>query len=98
MLELGELFLQLDMDVKCSVKETATGTSCSVFVECLVRSLYDARVIGQASVGIGAEHQYLMSIDISDLSALLTCNLTEIRIYSFFHELLRLTVILIPFL
>ena len=50
--KLRKAFLELLVDVKGSVEETASGTAGSVFVYCCLRCLLEARVIGQSKIGV----------------------------------------------
>ena len=88
---------ELDMQVKCSVQETASGTARTILVKRLFCRFYNTLVSREASIGIRAEHQYLVSTHLN-LSTLFSGNLAEIGIHASLHKFLRLAVILVSFL
>ena len=95
--ELSQFFLQLLVQVKRTVKETAASTSGTIFVESLLGFSYNAFVARKACVGVRAEHKNMMAVHL-DLSTLLACDSTKIRIDSQLSVLLRTAIALVSFL
>ena len=85
--KLRKVFFQLDVDIQRSVEEAASRTSSAVLVEgCLCR-IHDALVSYKSRIGVRAKHEDFVSTHFY-FCTLLACDLTEIRIYTCFHELL----------
>ena len=59
--ECGELLFELDMDVQGAVQETGAGAAGTVLFEGLDARLDDAVVAGEACIGVGTEHEDLVS-------------------------------------
>ena len=95
--KLSQLFLELYVQVECSVKETATRTSRAIFVKGCLCSIYHTLVSCESSISVGTEHKNFMSAHLN-FRALLTGYLTEVRIYTSLHVLLRHTIALVFFL
>ena len=83
----GQLFLQLNMQVKCTVQKAwpcATGT---IFVHSFDTGFNHSFISRKASVCIGTEHQHFVSAHFY-LCTLFSFNLTEIWVNALCHKLL----------
>ena len=90
--EFGEFFLQLDMQVQGPVQEAGTGTAGTILAECVHAGLDDALVTGEACIGVGTEHEDVMSFHLH-LGALFAFYFTEIGIDSLFNHFLRQVIL-----
>lgn len=86
--ELGEFVLELDVDIEGAVEERRTRTTGAVFVDSGFSSLFDFWVVGEAEIGVGAEHKHLAAID-DHLGILLRRDGSEIGIDALGFGLLR---------
>src|SRR5262249_53633572 len=77
--EGSQLGLQLLVQVEGAVEQPAAGAPRSVFSARLLRLLQDARVMGQAEVVVGAEHDLRMALDLH-LGSLRAGDGQEVRI------------------
>ena len=92
---MDELFLELDVDVQGAVQETGTGAAGTILLQGLDAGLDDALVPGEARVGIGTEHQDLVSFHF-DFRALFALDFTEIGVDPFLDHFLRQVVLRQP--
>ena len=84
--ELGQLRLQLQMQLQRSVKEPGAGAAGTVFLQRLDACLDDLRMDGQAQIVVGAQHDPALSLH-GDLHILAGLQGVEIGIYPFFLQL-----------
>jgi len=87
----SQFFFQLYVKVERSVQETRTGASGTIFAGSCNSSFDDTLVVGQAHIGIGAEHQYFLSVH-HHFGILRTVDFAEIRIDTHRHVFLRLSI------
>ena len=88
---LGQLVLQLQVQVDGAVEETRPGAPRAILTGGIHRGLYHARVVGEAQVGVGTEHQHSTAFD-NHFGVLLALNATEVGVHPFRFNLLRQVV------
>ena len=64
--ELGELRLQLFVEVEGAVEEAAAGAAGAVFLYRFDGGLLETGVVGKSQIGVGAEHQDLGAVSHGD--------------------------------
>ena len=84
----GQFFLQLDVKIQRTVEETGAGAAGTVFLEGLDARVDNAVVSGESGIGVGAEHEDLLSVH-GYFGSLFAGNLTEIRVDALLHHFLR---------
>ena len=60
--ELGQLVLELYVNVERAVEEWRAGTSCAILVDSLLGGLLQARVVGKAQIAVRTEHQHRLVV------------------------------------
>ena len=50
--KLGDFLLQSNMQVQCTIQESASGTSGTILVQCSLCGVNNALITGQASIGV----------------------------------------------
>ena len=86
--KLGKLLLELNMYVEGAIQETASGTTAAVLLHGSTACIDDALVASQACICVRTKHQYASTFH-DDLGTLLSLNLTEVRVNTLRHKLLR---------
>ena len=97
MLKGGKFFLQLYMNVEGSIKESASGTSGTIFLQSLLGSGNHPLIGRKTRIGVGAKHKHFVALH-GNLWALLACYGSEIGIHSLGHILLGFAITLVSFL
>lgn len=80
--ELGELVLELDMDVESSVEEGGTCTTGAVLLGGFDGGFFDFGMVGKTEIAVGSEHEDLLAIHYY-FGILVGRYLSEIGVYSF---------------
>ena len=83
----GQFFFQLNVEVQRSVEETGAGAAGTVFLEGLDAGIDDTLVSGEPGIGVGTEHEDLLSVH-GYFGSLFAGNLTEIRVDALLHHFL----------
>ena len=77
--QFGQGRFQLQVDVQRAVQEARAGATGAVFLHRRLRRRFDLRMVGQAQVAVGTQHQDLLALD-DDLGVLRRGNGAEIGI------------------
>ena len=85
------------MYVKGSVEESRSSTACTIFLNSLHGGIDNSLVVSESHVGVGTEHEYFLAAH-HDFCVLMAVDLSEVRIDTQLHELLRFPVLLESFL
>ena len=79
--EVCQFPLKLYVYVECAVQETAAGTATAILSHGGAACLDDALVSGKAGIGVGTEHEHMVSAHLN-LRPLLAFYLAKVRIYT----------------
>lgn len=79
MKELGKFCLKLQMKIQCSVEESRTGASCSIFLNRLDSGFHHLFIGGKSQIVVGAEHDHAIAFHCHNRS-LLALKTMEIRV------------------
>ena len=88
----SQFFFKLDMDIEGSVQEARAGATGTILFHGFNTGVDDAVIPGQARIGIGSEHQDVVSLHF-DFGALLALNFAEIGVNPLFLHLLRQVIL-----